>query len=192
MTQQLNTRNHILDVTQDLIQKSGYSAISFSDIAAVVGIKKPSIVYHFPNKSALVQAVIDQYSKSFENGLINIMDDDSKNSRDAFDFICMPYRYFGDAGDKICLCGALAGEYTALPEDVQKKVTQFFDMKLALLENILEQGLSSAQLKFSSPTSQMAQHILHSLQGALIIKRATGQFEHIENTIEIIKQQINY
>ncbi len=190
MKQQPKTRDRILQVTQDLIQKSGYSAISFADIALAVGIKKPSIVHHFPNKGALVEAVVIQYSEFFETALKNVMDDASKNSHNALDFAFMPYRAFGEEENKICLCGALAGEYTALPENVQKQVMHFFDMKQTLLKVILEQGLNNAELSFTCEPEKMAQHILHSLQGSLIIKRATGQFEHIENTIEIIKQQI--
>jgi len=190
MTQPIDTRERILEVTQNLIQKSGFSAISFADIAEVVGIKKPSIVHHFPSKSALAEAVVMRYSHSFETALEKVLEDPAKNSMDAFDFACMPYRIFGEAGDKICLCGALAGEYTALPEPVQKQVTRFFENKILLLQNILKKGLEDAEFSFDADTTQMAQHILHSLQGALMIKRATGNQEHIANTIELLKRDL--
>ena len=190
MTQPLDTRERILEVTQNLIQKSGFSAISFADIAAAVGIKKPSIVHHFPSKSALAEAVVIRYSHDFQAALKKVVDNPSKSNMDAFDLACSPYQIFGEAGDMICLCGALAGEYTALPEPVQKEVTRFFEDKMLLLQDILEEGLKNAEFSFDVNTSLMAQHILHSLQGALMIKRATGKPDHIKNTIQLLKRDL--
>jgi TetR/AcrR family transcriptional repressor of nem operon len=49
----------ILDTAESLIQKMGYNAFSYKDIAAVVGIKTSSIHYYYPTKEDLVLAVID-------------------------------------------------------------------------------------------------------------------------------------
>jgi len=45
-----DTSAKILDIAQELLQTRGYSAMSFQDIAARVGIKKPSVI-HLPQQS---------------------------------------------------------------------------------------------------------------------------------------------
>jgi len=183
-----NTAELVLDVAQELIQKRGYNAISFNDIAKEVGIKKPSIVHHFPSKEALGKAVVIRYRDVFSSALNNMSNDQTKSATDAFDFYCTPYIDFGTTDDKVCLCGALAGEYPALPDEVRAEVTLFFEEHVRWLTMILERGLTSGEFDFTTPAKNLASHILDSLQGALTIKRATGNIEHIHNTIALLKR----
>ncbi|MGA1190549.1 MAG: TetR/AcrR family transcriptional regulator, partial [Pseudomonadales bacterium] len=52
------TADRILDAGQELIQTRGFSAMSFQDIASEVGVKKPSIIHHYPTKAELGVAII--------------------------------------------------------------------------------------------------------------------------------------
>ena len=185
-----NTAEHILDTAQDLIQRRGYNAISFNQIAEQVGIKKPSIIHHFPNKEALGKAVVERYRKMFAAGMDAISIAPDKSAMDAFNFYCKPYKDFGLEEDKICLCGSLAGEFMALPEDVQKEVNCFFESHINWLEDLVTRGRESGEFTFQGPVNRMAQLILDSLQGALIVKRATKSKEHLDSTITILKKLI--
>jgi TetR/AcrR family transcriptional repressor of nem operon len=55
----------ILDVAQEAIQKRGYNAFSYADLAEAVGIRKASIHHYFPSKADLGLAVIRRYRESF-------------------------------------------------------------------------------------------------------------------------------
>lgn len=55
-----NTREEILDAAEEFFARKGYPGTTLDDVAAVVKIRRPSLLYHFPNKSALFQAVIDR------------------------------------------------------------------------------------------------------------------------------------
>lgn len=185
-----STAERILDVAQELIQRRGYNAISFTDIAEDVGIKKPSIVHHYPSKAALGKAVVRRYRETFAAALNNVANSPEKTALDAFEFYCTPYLDYGKTKDKVCLCGALAGEFTALPKSVQKEVSQFFEAHISWLQIILERGKNSGEFRFSEGSHAMAMHILDSLQGALIVKRATANFEHLDKTIELLKEEL--
>ena len=45
-----HTAQKILDVAQDMVRNRGYSAFSYADISAQVGIRKASIHYALPLK----------------------------------------------------------------------------------------------------------------------------------------------
>ncbi|MCD4689251.1 MAG: TetR/AcrR family transcriptional regulator, partial [Desulfuromonadaceae bacterium] len=52
-----DTKRHILDVAEDLIQRVGLNAMSYKHISDAVGIRKASIHHHFPKKDNLIDAL---------------------------------------------------------------------------------------------------------------------------------------
>lgn len=53
-----NTRQRILDAATDLFGRRGVEAVSLDVIAAEVGVAKQTLLYWFPSKDDLVQAVL--------------------------------------------------------------------------------------------------------------------------------------
>jgi TetR/AcrR family transcriptional regulator len=58
------TREHILETAEEVFSRKGYSASTLDEIAAVVGIRRPSLLYHYPDKYSIYRAVLArQYSR---------------------------------------------------------------------------------------------------------------------------------
>ncbi|MFN6119047.1 MAG: TetR/AcrR family transcriptional regulator [Actinomycetes bacterium] len=55
-----STRDRILVVATDLFGRRGFDAVSLDQIAAEVGVAKPTMLYWFPSKDELLQAVLVQ------------------------------------------------------------------------------------------------------------------------------------
>src|ERR1700742_2491140 len=55
-----NTRVAILEASVDLFGTRGFSAVSLDDIAGVVGVAKQTLLYWFPSKDELLDAVLEQ------------------------------------------------------------------------------------------------------------------------------------
>ena len=55
-----NTRERILDEALSSFGAKGYEATSLDALAAVLGVTKQAILYHFPSKELLLEAVIDR------------------------------------------------------------------------------------------------------------------------------------
>jgi TetR/AcrR family transcriptional repressor of nem operon len=171
-----------------LIRTRGYSAFSYQDIAYDLGIRKASIHYHFPSKTDLGVAVVDRYVARFAAALTAIAEDPSQTSMAMLDVYVEPY--IGKRADQVCLCGALAGEILALPPELRSRVDGFFRAHQAWLTGILERGIARGEFELAAPASKVARLVFGALQGALLVKRTTGDASQLRDVIAVIKLQL--
>ncbi|AHY55556.1 TetR/AcrR family transcriptional regulator [Bradyrhizobium japonicum] len=184
------TVEQILDLAETMIQTRGYSAFSYQDIADGLGIRKASIHYYFPSKADLGAAVIDRYVARFDEALAAIGEDPQKSSLAVLDFYVEPYVGFAKTSDRICLCGALAGEILALPPPLRSRVDGFFQTHQDWLTRILKRGASRGEFVLAAPPAKVARFIFSALQGALLVKRATGDASQLRDVITVMKLQL--
>lgn len=185
-----NTAQEILDAAELLIQTRGYNAFSYQDIAVKLDIRKASIHYHFPTKTVLGAAVIERYAAQHETLLGDLLRDDDIPAMRLFDYYTEPYVAFAETPDRVCLCGALTGEFHALPAEMQERVARFCDAHQTWLAAMLERGLTSGAFHFTASTVRTAAMIFSAMQGALLVRRATGRVDHLKDVIMVLKAQL--
>lgn len=185
-----STADRILDLTQRLIQTRGYSAFSYQDIADGLGIRKASIHYHFPGKADLGIAVVARYTKQFADALDDVARKPGTSALAMLEFYFEPYLQFGKTSDMVCLCGALAGEMPALPAAMRAGLEHFFKSHQQWLAGILQRGAAVGEFVLPVAASKMARLIFAALQGALLVKRATGDAAQLRDVISAVKSQI--
>ena len=184
------TADRILDAGQELIQTGGFSAMSFQDIASEVGIRKPSIIHHFPTKAELGVAIIRRYRDTFAAQLQQISEDPAKSSWDALEFYFSPYLFLASTPDKVCLCGALAGEIPVLPGVMRVEVKQFIEAHQRWLEEILREGVERGELVLIDSPKSLSRVIFNSLQGSLLVTRSTGDVSQLKEIINAMRKLV--
>ena len=184
------TADRILDAGQELIQTGGFSAMSFQDIASEVGIRKPSIIHHFPTKAELGVAIIRRYRDTFAAQLQQISEDPAKSSWDALEFYFSPYLFLASTPDKVCLCGALAGEIPVLPEVMRVEVKQFIEAHQRWLEEILREGVERGELMLIDSSKSLSRVIFNSLQGSLLVRRSTEDVSQLKEIINALRKLV--
>lgn len=88
------TKQKILNVALDLFSQKGFSAVSIRDICKVVDIKESSIYYHFKNK----QAIFNELLQHFEAIATDLMSQLEQALTTA------PKTIEGDLFEKTCNC----------------------------------------------------------------------------------------
>ena len=189
--QRSGTAEQILDLAEMLIQTRGYSAFSYQDIADALGITKASIHYHFASKTDLGIAVVDRYVERFGAAFVAIAADQSQPSMAMLDFYIEPYFGYARTPDRVCLCGALAGEILALPPELRARVDRFFRAHQTWLTGILKRGAARGEFTLAAPASKMARLIFGALQGALLVKRTTGDVAQLRDVVTVLKLQLS-
>lgn len=61
-----NTKQKIIEAALDLFSAQGFEATSLSQIASAVGIRKASLYGHFENKQAILDALVQEVLKQYE------------------------------------------------------------------------------------------------------------------------------
>jgi TetR/AcrR family transcriptional repressor of nem operon len=164
-----DTASAILDVAERLAQTRGFNAFSYADVAAELGITKPALHYHFAGKAELGEALLARYTDRFSQALETIDTtgaDAAAKLRDYADLYAMVL-----AQDRMCLCGMLAADYHTLPGPMRHAVIAFFDRNEAWLADVIDQGRKDGTLEVEGSSRELAQMIIGSLEGAMLVAR---------------------
>src|SRR5690606_18314622 len=113
-----DTAQQIIDLAEDAIATKGYSAFSFREIAALMGIKSASIHYHFPTKPHLGLAVASRYRQGYAAALADI-DAQDLTPEAALASLVNIYRQQLGNGERMSVCMMLAAEIKLLPVEIQ-------------------------------------------------------------------------
>ena len=174
------TSERILDIAERLVQTRGFNSFSYADIANELGITTASLHYHFRGKAELGQALITRYTERFRGALGRI-------DREVPDPPAKLEAYAGLyadvlAGKRMCMCGVLAAEYQTLPKPMRRAVTSFFDENQRWLVGVLTNGRTDKTLAFAGPPDEVAQTIISTLEGAMLVTRPYGDLTRFNST----------
>ena len=165
-----DTRQSILAVARKMVQSRGYSALSFRDVAAAVGVKSASVHYHFPTKGSLGSELAREYTDEMEAYLAEALD----TSKNAAGFMSKYIAVFRAAllnENRMCMCGVMAAERDELPEEVQAEVQRFSEVNVMWLAKALERDDAKASAKVRQAR---ALAIFAGVEGAQLVARSRG------------------
>jgi TetR/AcrR family transcriptional repressor of nem operon len=175
-----NTPERILDSAERLVQTRGFNNFSYADIAAELGMTKASLHYHFSGKAELGYALISRYSERFSAALSRIEQYNSPvpEKLEAYaDLYAEVLR-----GKRMCMCGILAAEYPTLPKPMRDEVRRFFDENQRWLADLLTRGRADHTLAFEGDPNEVAQGIVSTLEGAMLVARSYGDVARFNAT----------
>jgi len=68
-TKRTNSRDRILAAAADVARVSGPGSVSLEAVASRAGVSKGGLLYNFPSKGKLMQALVERYLGEFEQSL---------------------------------------------------------------------------------------------------------------------------
>lgn len=68
-TPRANSRDRILAAAADVAREAGPGSLSLEAVASRAGVSKGGLLYNFPTKAKLMQALVENYLRAFERSL---------------------------------------------------------------------------------------------------------------------------
>jgi len=136
-----STKEVILDVARHRFSEHGFSGTSLNQIADEVGIRRPSLLHHYPSKEALYRAVL---LDSFADW-VSLVDNATEGPREGWPqverVLRAAFRFFEEHSDFVRLARweALDGG-PILREELALLLRPLFDRGAAFLEREMDAG----------------------------------------------------
>lgn len=166
-----NTKEKILEISENLIRTQGYNAFSYADIAEKLGIRKATIHYYFPSKHDLGEAVIQQTLDRYIHAFNLWKDIDLKTQYHNFISIYEESRVRQWA----CLLGTLSPIYETLSEGMQNKLRILGETLHDWLTKLLDKGVKQGAFHFSDAPHTRAYLIQSALITSLLLNKLYGE-----------------
>lgn len=182
------TATRILDVAENLVQVRGFNAFSYADVAKAVGIQKASLHHHFATKADLGVALTERYRRVFLDALRAI----ESGTDDGLERL-EQYAELYDAvlrDGRMCMCGMLASDIATLPSPMRASIAEFFSENVEWLGRILAVGKRRGEIVFDGSAASMAALIVSSLEGAMLVARASGDLRHFEDVVARLLERL--
>ncbi|VVP91253.1 hypothetical protein PS925_01410 [Pseudomonas fluorescens] len=189
----VSTRAALLKVAENQMRSKGYSAFSYADLAATIGIRKASIHHHFPTKECLGQELVKDSINRFDMTIRSIEDAD----QDPLMRLRAFSRLFVVSADDglLPLCGALAAEMAALPLSLQVLTRVFFETQLDWLQRTISEAAIQKGWLLPKPAQAYAFMLLSTLEGASLIDwtlgRSADPLAGFECLLESLEQSVS-
>ena len=161
------------------MQTRGFNGFSYADISAQIGITKASLHHHFATKAELGRLLMERYSNTFR-GALEAIDATGAGALSKLERYVQLYRNVL-TGERLCLCGMLAAEYSTLPEPMQAAVRHFFDANETWIAGVIEAGRRAGELQTRGSAGDVARMLLGALEGAMLVARPYNDVERFSS-----------
>ncbi|AFD08625.1 TetR/AcrR family transcriptional regulator [Solitalea canadensis] len=184
----MDTRTEIIRLGDSLIREKGYNAFSFTDISKQLNIKNASVHYHFPTKTALGLAIVQEHNNRLEQLKTKTESKDPVEKLKAF----LTIYSVAKSENKICIVGSLATDFYTVEHEIQNELKKLADNILEWVIEILKDGKNKKVFRFDINERTKALMIITNMLAAVQLTRLTNEqdFQEIkENIIKDLTQQ---
>jgi len=188
MTPITDTRAQIMDKATELLMQRGFNGFSYRDISTHLGMKNAAIHYHFPSKTDLALALVDEYQQTLRSRTSSFMAYGGPATPQLEGLFLFTRSQFC-TGRCVCPMGAFSVDFDDLPQEVKTATERFMKDSIKWLTQVLEAGTEQNEFCFDGDSKQKAIGILATLQGARQMARV-GNTEILDGVIDQIRNEI--
>ncbi len=170
----MDVRAQILQAATRLFAAQGVGATSLSAIADEVGIRKPSLLYHFPSKDALHQSVLDNLLSHFHDTLPRLLQAAAREDR--FDAILdETVRFFAADPDRARL---LLREVLDRPDAMRERLAVAVQPWMTTIAANIGKGQEHGDLRADADPEAYLLSVIHLVVGGIATAETLGVLLH--------------
>jgi TetR/AcrR family transcriptional repressor of nem operon len=185
-----STSERIIDEARRLIMTRGYNGFSYADVAEVIGVRKASIHHHFPGKSDLAKAVVEQSRAVIRLQVDQLAEAEPEASAQLRAYATYWERCIADNTAPFCVAAMLAAELPSLPDDLAASVRLHFADLTGWLARLLALGVRQGSVSLVRSPAEEADAFMSAIYGAMLSARAFGEPERFTAITETLLSRI--
>ena len=180
------TRSRILDAAEALVLTRGFSATTVDEVCAGSGVTKGAFFHHFENKDAMFHELLDRFAARNGGPLAGSIDPaGGKRPLERLDALLDAIIRGNESADiKGCLVGMASLELGLADEAFRDRCGTLLGGFRSMVEKLLgEVGDEFPAVSDFNPEN-LATQLLATLQGAIVVGRATGDANTMRQAID--------
>lgn len=183
-----DTKTELLNCAQELIQRVGVNAMSYSDLAEKVGIRKASIHYHFPKKEDMIVALLNSCSLQYGKLYQEIVNSNHSPKQKLYNIAAL----FESSLRKgqVCIIGMLSVEFASLGEAVQQAADNAIGTTSRICEQVFVQAVEEKLLPKDFDTFGAGYGLFSFLLGTQILSRCRNDFANFKRAVNIYIESV--
>jgi AcrR family transcriptional regulator len=184
------TRARILQAADDLILVHGVNRTRLDDVRAATGVSKSQLYHFFPDKSALVAAVIERRAEVImerERDLLRRVDSMRGLERWRTAAVNRVQLRRGAHG---CALGSLLSELADQDDDALTALAGHFHTWQMLMKDALDRMSSNGALRPDADTERLATGLMAALQGGYLLSQAAHNATPMQASLDMALEHI--
>ena len=184
------TRQRILDAAARLFHEQGYAATGISTILREAGVNAGSLYHFFPNKDALLVAVLEYYRDALRPV---VMDPPEASTADPIERIFTLLAWYRDimvqTGCRLgCPIGNLALELSDTHPEIRPLIDVNFRNWAAAIESWLDEAAD--RLPPDCDRGALSRFILTVMEGGLMQARAADDLGPFDDSVAVLRDHM--
>jgi TetR/AcrR family transcriptional repressor of nem operon len=168
-----NARDRLVGVGTDMLRRNGYTATTVDEICTAVGLTKGAFFHHFPSKEALAAECLHQWPATMaslhRSAAYQSINDPAEKVLASIDFIIEIFNH--PEVHKSCLAGTTVQEVSETNPVLRDAAQACFVQGQAYFQSLLDEACRAR--KHSLDTASLAEYWMGTLQGALLLTKAS-------------------
>jgi TetR/AcrR family transcriptional regulator, transcriptional repressor for nem operon len=195
-----STRDRILQATQGLILENGFSATSIDKVLERTRLTKGAFFYHFKNKDALTNAVIERYVQSEHEQLTGTFHRAGRLSDDPLQQLLIMVGLLIEGSEHAmrqaetlnpgCLFGSYAYELPAATEEGRALMRAAAEDWRKMLRDKLDEVVQRYPPRAEVDLDALADGLLVAFEGGLVLARLLGDRERSLDHLKLYRTQL--
>lgn len=173
------TREAILAAAFDEIHEQGFRSASIDNILSRTGVSKGALYHHFPNKTALGYAVVDEVIRPWAAAMMSDLDDESLNPLDSLLRIGLEQSELDTQGTPMlgCPVNNLVHEMAALDEGFRERLNNILLEWRQRIGLALERGQRLGLVRDDIDAHDAAAFALAAYEGCIGLAKSSRNTE---------------
>ncbi len=167
----MEVSEQILNVANKLFAERGYEGTSLSAIADEVGIRKPSLLYHYSSKDTLRQAVLARLMEHWQSVLPRILEAATSGDDRFESLVGEVVNFFAEDLDRARL---LYREILDRPEELRDQMRAFLSPWLTILADYIRNGKQDGSVRPDIDPEAYILSVIQMIVGGLATNNVFG------------------